>query len=646
MDANPNFLTPGYLLVHRYSIQATIGQGGFGITYLAYDQKLGQEVCIKELFVSGNCTRGINFTVQSQSIGGFTFDEFVQRFVQEAHQLARFQHPNIVGAIDIFQENGTAYTVMEYVKGETLKSKILREGALGEKEAMSLISQLLEAVEEVHSKEMLHRDIKPDNVLITPEGRVVLIDFGSAREFVDGKTTTQTAMLTPGYAPIEQYSTRAQRGPYTDIYALGATMYFLLTGEKPIPVTDRNLEELVAPHLLNQKISSQVSSAVMLAMEFKPENRFQSVVDMREAIKSLQKKFNEIKKEKLQKKPNPDEEKVVVKNKPRGRFVYIMIFLLVFLSALVVYFAFYISPFPNYIFSQNPNDKSEEVQLLTDTTNIDGISYTYIKEGFQKPANGDFLLYNLEILTQTDSVIYSTLKQPFPGYLLANDTIKAQNGMDEIFLSMRKGDSITFEAAAKIIFSGNQPAPIKENELVKVRLGAYEVKTEAEMQAYYEEAMQKEQEKSAERAKELLMKESKIIEKYILDKGLNAKKTESGLYYVIEKEGLGKTTTKGTTMYVNYSGYLLNGALFDTSLSNIAKANNIFSEERPYEPLPVNIGMGQVIPGWDEGLMLLKKGSKARLIIPSPLGYGESGAGALIPANSILVFDVEIVDVN
>jgi FKBP-type peptidyl-prolyl cis-trans isomerase len=280
----------------------------------------------------------------------------------------------------------------------------------------------------------------------------------------------------------------------------------------------------------------------------------------------------------------------------------------------------------------------------TKVTEKDAIEFTYINEGTEKPANGNFLLYNLEILTQTDSVIYSTLTEPFPGYLMANDTIKPQNGMDEIFLSLRKGDSITFEATAKIIFSGNQPAPIKEDDVIKVRLGAYEVKTEAEMQAFYEEAMQKEQEKAAEKAKALLVEEAKTIEAYLTKNNLKAQKTQSGLYYVIEKEGAGEPTTPGTTMYVNYAGYLLNGPLFDTSWPDLAKANNMFNEERPYEPLPVNVGMGQVIPGWDEGLMLLKKGSKAKFIIPSPLGYGEGGAGEMIPANSILVFDVEVTD--
>jgi FKBP-type peptidyl-prolyl cis-trans isomerase FkpA len=282
----------------------------------------------------------------------------------------------------------------------------------------------------------------------------------------------------------------------------------------------------------------------------------------------------------------------------------------------------------------------------TKVTEKDAIEYRYIKQGSDKAPNGDFLLYNLEIATSSDSVIYSTIDQPFPGYLMANDTLTPQNGMDEIFLALRKGDSIYFESTAKIIFSGNQPPFLKEDDVVKVKLGAFDIKTDSAMQVFYQEVMMAEQAKSAERAKTLLVEEGKTIEAYATEKGLDLKKTENGLYYVIEKEGTGDATTPGTTMYVNYAGYLLNGTLFDTSYPEIAKANNIFSEGRPYEPLSVNVGMGQVIPGWDEGLMLLKKGSKAKFLIPSPLAYGENGAGAMIPANSILIFDVEVTDVQ
>ncbi len=156
--------------------------------------------------------------------------------------------------------------------------------------------------------------------------------------------------------------------------------------------------------------------------------------------------------------------------------------------------------------------------------------------------------------------------------------------------------------------------------MVKVKLGAFEVKTDSAMQAYYEEVMMAEQMKSAERAKSLLVEEAKTIEAYAADKGLNVQKTENGLYYVIEQEGTGEATTPGTTMYVNYAGYLLDGTLFDTSWPEIARANNSFQEGRPYEPLSVNVGMGQVIPGWDEGLMLLKKRLQGQ--IPDPFSIG------------------------
>lgn len=286
---NPNFLPPGHLLYQRYSIQYSLGQGGFGITYLAYDIVLSQEVCIKELFVAGNSIRGLDLSVHSHSIQGFSFDDFVTRFVEEARKLAQFHHPNIVRVLDVFQTNRTAYMVMDYIKGETLKQKVQRQGKLDEEQAREYIDQLLAGVEEVHKKGMLHRDIKPDNILITEENKLVLIDFGSAREFTEGRTITQTAILTPGYAPMEQYSDKAQRGPFTDIYSIGATMYFMVTGEKPLSATDRSFEELSSPKKLNPYLSDNISEGIINAMELKPERRFQRISDFKENLNSEKK---------------------------------------------------------------------------------------------------------------------------------------------------------------------------------------------------------------------------------------------------------------------------------------------------------------------------------------------------------------------
>lgn len=282
----------------------------------------------------------------------------------------------------------------------------------------------------------------------------------------------------------------------------------------------------------------------------------------------------------------------------------------------------------------------------TKVTEKDGIEYTYVKEGNEKAPNGEFLLYNLEITTATDSVVYSTASQPFPGYMQASDSMPVNNGMDEIFLSLRKGDSIAFESTAKTIFGDNFPPFLKEEDVVKVRLGAFEIMNEEAIQAYFEKVMAAEEVKREERGKERIIEEDKIIQDYIKEKGLEAQKTESGLYYIIEEEGTGEPVTAGTTMLVNYAGYLIDGTLFDTSIESLAKENNAFTEGRPYEALPVTVGMQQVIPGWDEGLLLLKKGSKAKFIIPSPLGYGENAMGAKIPANSVLVFDVDVADVQ
>lgn len=277
-------LPVSFILRDRYEIIKLLGQGGFGITYLANDTILDQNVCIKELFVSGSSTRGENQTVQSQSMGEFTFDDFKTRFIGEAKQLSKFNHPNIVKVTDIFEANNTAYFVMEYAEGDTLKEHIQQNGALNVQQALPIMKKLLSAVEEVHHKGMLHRDIKPDNIILKPNKEIVLIDFGSARAFGEGKTITQTALLTPGYAPLEQYSVKAKRGVFSDIYALGATMYFLLTGEKPLAATDRVTENMPAPHELNSLITSQVSSAIMLAMEIKTEDRFQNIEDFRNAL--------------------------------------------------------------------------------------------------------------------------------------------------------------------------------------------------------------------------------------------------------------------------------------------------------------------------------------------------------------------------
>lgn len=279
---NNHTLPPGYLLASRYKIEQVLGQGGFGISYKAFDNKLMQPVCVKELYISGNSTRGDQNQVYSQNLKVLSFADFVKRFIDEARKLAQFKHHNIVQVQDVFEENNTAYMVMEFVEGVTLKDLVERKGKLSFDEVIGLANQLLNAVGKVHQKGILHRDIKPDNLLLTDDNRLVLIDFGSARKFAEDKIVDQTVIVTQGYAPKEQYSNQAKRGEYTDIYSIGATLYFMVKGEKPpASVVRKEEEELKFP----AEVPKEISNAISKAMEIEYQNRFQTVEEMKQSLK-------------------------------------------------------------------------------------------------------------------------------------------------------------------------------------------------------------------------------------------------------------------------------------------------------------------------------------------------------------------------
>lgn len=283
-------------------------------------------------------------------------------------------------------------------------------------------------------------------------------------------------------------------------------------------------------------------------------------------------------------------------------------------------------------------------------TTSDGQEYTYIQEGTESPNNGDFIIYNLAVQNANDSTFISTKDQGMPGYLQYYDSLSKVGFMDEIFINLKKGDSIVLEAPAAKIFEANMPPFLKEDENIKIQIGVVDVLDEEKTMAFFNELQLKAQEDEVAKASGQLELEEKVIEEYVKDNNLQGTKTESGLYYIIEKEGTGPAIEEGDQASVHYAGYLLNGQIFDTSIKEVAEANNIYNPQRDqgggYGPFDLQVGVGQVIPGWDEGLSLLKKGDKAKFIIPSPLAYGSRGAGADIPANSILIFDVEIMDVD
>ena len=266
-------LPPGHRIA-EYEIVRVLGAGGFGITYLAFDHRLDGPVAIKEYFPADLATRGDAWSVSATATakrGMFAWG--LDRFLDEARAIHRFRHPNVVRANRYLEANGTAYIVMEYVEGESLKAILDRRGRLSAGEWRPWIEALLEGLAHVHAHDYLHRDIKPANIVVRAEdGEPVLIDFGSARVQHRGRTHTQ--VLTAGYAPIEQYSTGATQGPPADIYALAAVSYRVLTGSAAPSAPDRVLSDDYEP-LADRVLDADAGwlAALDRALAVRPEDR-------------------------------------------------------------------------------------------------------------------------------------------------------------------------------------------------------------------------------------------------------------------------------------------------------------------------------------------------------------------------------------
>lgn len=288
-EVNIMELQPGTNLCDgKYTIEAKIGEGGFGITYKAIQNGLNRVVCIKEYFPAGKCTRATKKnTVFVQGTSEQVFEKYRQAFVREAKMLATLHHPNIVEVLDVFDENNTSYMVMSFVKGKSLQQIVETRGKLPYPETVNYIAQITNAVGYIHDHHILHRDIKPDNIMITADFKAILIDFGSAREFEQDKTQVHTSMLTHGYAPTEQYTANSRKGSYTDIYAIGATFYFVLTGQVPMESAARLTEQMPSPKDLVPEIPEEANRTILKAMQLKAENRHQTVHEFMDDIRNV-----------------------------------------------------------------------------------------------------------------------------------------------------------------------------------------------------------------------------------------------------------------------------------------------------------------------------------------------------------------------
>ena len=289
MEENLYCLRKGTRLIGRYTIEGVLGQGGFGITYLGMDELHKKKVAIKEFFPQGIVTRNIEYedTVTVTLVGEKeNYDKGKERFLKEAQTMAMFsKDKGIVKALDFFEINNTAYIVMEYLEGVTLKQYLRENERIDAEDLVELLVPLIEALDEIHSQGLIHRDISPDNIMVLPDGRIKLMDFGAARDYTEFGEKSLSIVLKPGYAPPEQYQTHGVQGPWTDIYALCATMYKCITGENPPDAIDR----LVDDHLkkisaFGISVSPQIEKAIIKGMSVAAKDRYQNVGDFCEDL--------------------------------------------------------------------------------------------------------------------------------------------------------------------------------------------------------------------------------------------------------------------------------------------------------------------------------------------------------------------------
>ena len=289
MTASADIALPQGYALNEYRIESTLGVGGFGLTYLATDGNLNLKVAIKEFLPGDLALRCEDQSVKpkSDSTAG-TFKWGLSRFLDESRTLASFRHPNIVRVMRFFEANQTAYMVMEFVAGQPLQEWLEPRRPLPEQMVLSLAGPLLDGLEVIHRARYLHRDIKPNNVFIREDGSPVLIDFGSAR--MTGADTSRTAIVTPGYAPFEQYDADGNHGPWSDLYSFGAVLYWMVTGRKPVESVARVRKDSMTSAVQagdRSRYNMELLAAIDWALAPLEEARPQSVTEFRTVLQRL-----------------------------------------------------------------------------------------------------------------------------------------------------------------------------------------------------------------------------------------------------------------------------------------------------------------------------------------------------------------------
>lgn len=288
----PYCLKTGTCLNHRYYTGLVLGEGGFGITYIGWDQTLSISVAIKEYYPKGMIRRTV---IQNYGDGAYCYDDsFMQEpyqkgmkaFMQEARNLAGFHQLDGVAVVrDYFMENDTAYIVMDYIQGSSIEKYIKEHGRLPADQVIKMLRPVMDTLQIMHVNHMIHRDVSGDNLLVTPKGTVKLVDFGSARRMAD-QDHTMTVMYKRGYAPEEQYRSKGEAGPWTDIYSICVVMYYMISGVMPEEATQRLMADQTVPlfHMDGVEITREQSDAIEKGMSVLAADRFKSMSELLKAL--------------------------------------------------------------------------------------------------------------------------------------------------------------------------------------------------------------------------------------------------------------------------------------------------------------------------------------------------------------------------
>ena len=638
----------------KYHIEALLGSGGFGNTYLATQVTLGRKVAIKEFFMKEYCDREestsqvIVHTDSSRQI----VERYKQKFLKEAQMIASLKNEHIIQIHDIFEENGTAYYVMEYVEGGSLKDKVERDGALTEHTATKYICQIAEALTYLHRNNILHLDVKPANILIDEDDRAILIDFGISKHYdaEGGQTSTTPAGISKGYAPIEQYQqgSMANFSPATDVYSLGATLLYLLTGQTPpdaMEVTNEGLNENL---FIN--ISSHIQEVIVSSMQARRKDRPQTIAAFQSRLKSsnttnvdkatseetIIPSIKDVDK-------SPSDKRVKTRNL---KWLYIVGGLLVVIISAYFYTTNSSGTYISSKFESEPMLKTQQdsvcyllganfgsfVKGNNLAESLEQLNWKEIQNGL-----GDFI--NAEG-NPYDSAFSSQfrLNPDLMGSVLNRYT---EDNSKMVPATTQTIDSVSYYIGVNFgsFIKGNEFAKSeKELNLKLIRKGLQDflvAKGDPNDDSFGQQFMinlnlmgdilnRYVSDRRQEIANKNLIKEKDFLKNNAKRAGV--KTTASGLQYKMINPGGEYKVKSDDSVIVNYKGTLIDGTIFDESEN---------------EKFVVN----HVIKGWIEGLALLGEGGKAIFYIPSELAYAERGNRNIEP-NSTLIFEIEVIKIE